>query len=272
MSTELENIQAMEKQVFKEIASAGKEQPSLGNLFTDIDSGYERLFSSSKDPSCRYSYLRFLLQYMIKYSKDTFLFVEQTILEIWREILIEPGLPKDIEKSIQKVIKKKYITNSHAVCQIAITLYRHGKYKDAIHYFSMMEDTLDDAYFWSTWAGCYSAQEDFKGAVKILTRGFKRLPTEYSLGNKRGLWLYRLEKNDAALAQFQEIIDKLETAKFTENIIYLFSVRMKAAIYRDNNMPFQALLEYSRMSAAGERGSEEAMEYGQLMLEQIQNR
>ena len=259
------------QQEFEELEEGRTENSAIQDCFRELCDAYDKLMDEDSDPGIRHDYLRLCLYSLAKFKHSEIHNLDYYTTSMWREMIASDDLPDELETQLLQAVEDGLLKELTEVRLLADIFAKDEHYAKAIRYYEALSAGLDNESSWDKWAGCYAQQDNFAAAVEVLTHGLERFPDSQFLGSNRGFYLYKDNRNKEALAQLEQVIQLAETGKYTGDRHYRYAINLKASIFRELYMPLQALIEYSRLSTAGNCDRDEVLELGQLMVPHVED-
>jgi len=268
MTSELQALQQKQDKLWtlKEGQTSTEE---IQKTFHELHSEYDDLMDADNDVAIRYEYLRLCLRCLTEFKNSALHNIDYYTTGKWRETIGNEDFPVELETQLLKAVEAGLFNELIEVRLIADRFAREEDYDKAIRYYEHLKNKLAIESSWDKWADCYANQENYAAAVEVLTDALAVFPDSQFLGSNRGFYLHKNKKNKEALEQLQQVISNAEMGKYTEDGHYIYALKLKASIYRELYMPLQALIEYSRLSTAGNCDQDEMMELGELMIPHV---
>ncbi len=269
MSDERKELQQKQEEFWK-LKEGQTSNEEIQECFHDLHFAYDNLMDEDSDPTIRSEYLRLCLRALAEFKNSALHNIDYYTTDKWREIVESDDFPEDLEAQLLKAVEDGLIKRLLDVRLIADSLAKKGNFEKAISYYEVLDTKLDNESSWDMWADCYARQENYTAAIEVLKNGLKVFPDSQFLGSNRGFYLFRNKKYKEALEQLQQVISNAEMSKYTNDGHYIYATKLKASIYRELNMPLQALIEYSRLSTAGNCDQAYMLESGELMIPYVE--
>ncbi len=242
----------------------------IRDLLFGIKSAYSDLIESEQQADDSYAFLAFCLRYINQDQDKTYINLEYDIGNVWRKVVERDDFPALLEEDLLTAIEEQKLGNVFQVQQIANDFTASENYPKARTYFELIKDHINNPTAWDNWARCCAAEGDFKSAVEVLINGMNDYPDSALLACNRAYYLYKNKKHSQSLDELQVFIDRAEAEKYSGDQLYIYAIKLKASIYRELSMPLQALIEYSRLTTAGNCDQAFAMESGELMKPHVE--
>lgn len=266
----LEKNQIRLWELFELTSDAPDVISEIRELLQEISSTYTDLMAMDELGESSYRFLTFCLHYIEVDKNKTYLNLEYEIGEVWSNVVNNDNFPALIEEDLLTAIKEEKVSNVFPVQKMANEFAAQKNYPKALSYFQVVKNHINSPTAWDNWARCCAAQDDYATAIEVLENGLNDYPDSQILACNRAFYLHKNKKNNDALNALQAFIDRVEVAKYVDDNFYIYAVKLKASIYRELNMPLQALIEYCRLTTAGQCDQEFAKNNGESMVPYVE--
>ena len=266
----LENDQARLWALFERNSDDPEVISDIRELLEDIRSTYTDLMEADELGEDSYRFLTFCLRCIELDQDQTYINLEYEIGDVWSNIVNNDNFPALLEENLLTAIEEEKISNVFQVQKMANGFAAKENYPKALSYFQVVKNHINNPSAWDTWARCCAAQNDFAAAIEVLSNGLNNYPGSQILACNRAFYLHKNKKPNEALDALQAFIERFETAKYADDNFYIYAVKLKATIYRELNMPLQALIEYCRLTTAGQCDQDFAKENGASMVPYVE--
>jgi len=273
MSSEREILQEQQIQLwklFEDDLEAPEVKTKVYELLNKIRESYSNLISTNNISTDSYDYLNFCLQYIYLDPDQVFTNLEYEITRVWTSVAANEDFPNELETRLLAAISEKVLNNVFSLQKLVSSFTKDQKHDKAIMYFDVIKDCLNYPGIWDDWARSCAANNDFSSAISVLDNGLKNYSDSQILACNRAYYLYKSRKFNDALVALQNFINKIETSKYTFDGHYIYAINLKSIIYRELQMPLQALIEYSRLSTAGQCQREELIQHSNEIIPNVE--